>query len=274
MANRVWKHLFGAGLVASVDNFGVTGEKPSHPELLDHLAGRFIQDGWSVKKLIRAIVLSHAYQLDSAASDANVAADPANRLVWRHSPRRLDAEEIRDAMLTVAGKLDRSRPKGSPAMSLQVIELSNVSPLAKKLEEEGKNSLHRSVYLPLLRTLTPRALEVFDFAEQGMVTGSRDTTTVPTQALYLLNDPFVRQQSQLLAQLLLERKGDDDARLQFAYQLTMNRPASAKDLERARGYIADYETAAREEGTANPRLAAWASFCQAVLASAEFRYVR
>src|SRR5262249_7525825 len=100
MVNRVWRYLFGQGLVLSVDNFGVTGDAPSHPELLDYLAARFIEEGWSVKKLVRAIVLSRAYQLAAEAPAAHLAADPANRLVWRHSPRRLSAEEIRDAMLT------------------------------------------------------------------------------------------------------------------------------------------------------------------------------
>ena len=277
MANRVWQHLFGQGIVASVDNFGVTGEQPANPELLDHLATRLMKDGWSVKKLIRAVVLSRAYQLSSETVDANGAVDPANRLTWRHNPRRLDAEEIRDAMLSASGKLDRSRPNGSPAMDLKVIELSNTSPLAKKLEEDAKQSVRRSVYLPLVRLITPRALEVFDFAEQGLVVGNRDSTTVATQALYLLNDPFVRQQSQAVAQRALGVKdADEAARLQLAYRLTLCRPASAKEVERAQSYLIDYEAAARDgsKTPANARPAAWASFCQALLASAEFRYIK
>ena len=103
IVNRVWHHLFGQGIVSTVDNFGTTGDPPSNPELLDHLATRFIRDGWSVKRLVRALVLSRAYQLGSKATPKHLAADPANRLVWRHSPRRLDAEEIRDAMLAAAG---------------------------------------------------------------------------------------------------------------------------------------------------------------------------
>jgi hypothetical protein len=277
MANRVWQHLFGQGLVTSVDNFGVTGDAPSHPELLDYLAARFIEDGWSIKKLMRRLVLSRAYQLSAEASPAHVAVDPANSLVWRHSPRRLDAEEIRDAMLALAGKLDRLPPKNSAARSLKVMELTDKSPLAKSLNDEATRSRHRSIYLPLLRGLTPRALEVFDFAEQGMVTGSRFTTTVAPQALYLLNDPFVRQQAQALAQQLLGRSASDDAgRLDRAYRLAVGRPATAQEIERARSYIADYETAVRAERVAptDGRTAAWASFCQALLASAEFRYIR
>jgi hypothetical protein len=288
IVNRAWKHLFGQGIVASVDNFGVTGEKPSHPELLDHLATRFIDDGWSVKKLVRTLVLTRAYQLSSnlpsppgrAVGGEGIAdhhkIDPANRLIWRHSPRRLDAEEIRDAMLAVAGNLDCARPKGSAAMEMKVIELTNVSPEAKRIEKACDASMHRSIYLPLLRTLTPRSLEVFDFAEQGLVTGSRDSTTVATQALYLLNDPFVRQQAQSLAKRVQGQKELDDAsRITLAYRLALSRPATAKEIERAQVYLAEYERAARLEGaSADLRGAAWASFAQAILASAEFRYIK
>ncbi len=276
MVNRVWHHLFGQGIVASVDNFGVTGEKPSHPELLDHLAARFMKNGWSVKKLVRTLVLTHAYQLGSEVPVANLKTDPGNRLVWRHSPRRLSAEELRDAMLAASGKLELNRPDGSPAKDMKVIELTNVSAEAKRLEEAANQSVQRSIYLPLLRTLIPRALEIFDFAEQGMVTGSRDTTTVATQALYLLNDPFVRQQSRELAQRVLGRKEFDDAgRISLAYRLTLSRPATAKEIERATSFLTDYENAGSEEKSVqNPRAAAWTSFCQALLASAEFRYLR
>ncbi len=274
MANRVWKHLFGQGIVASVDNFGVTGEKPSHPELLDHLATRFVKDGWSVKKLVRTLVMSRAYKLGGDTTAAHLAADPGNRLLWRHSPRRLDAEEIRDAMLAVAGKLDRTRPKGSAAMDMKVIELTNVGPLAKKLDEEGKTSLKRSIYLPLLRTLTPRSLEVFDFAEQGLVVGSRDTTTVATQALYLLNDPFVRQQAQALANKLILHSVDEHGRIDLAYNFTLGRPATEKEVARAERYLKAYEADVRKEGVKDGYTVAWASFSQALLASAEFRYLR
>jgi hypothetical protein len=330
MVNRVWKHLFGEGLVRSVDNFGTTGDLPSHPELLDHLAARFVNDGWSVKRLVRAVVLSRAYRLGSEGSAANLAVDPADRLVWRHRPRRLDAEEIRDATLAASGKLDLSRPSASPASDLKVMELPNNGPLARKIGEAARSSLHRSVYLPLLRGITPISLEVFDFAEQGMVTGSRDTTTVATQALYLLNDPFVRRQSLNLADRLLHQTDlDDPARVDLAYRLTLGRSATPVEVARANGYLADYESAAHEviastpppsarpapvvvaandDATAggttsdakkppppvnpdeviqveepvkeelitapDPKAAAWASFCQALLGSAEFRYVR
>ncbi len=322
MANRIWQHLLGQGLVLSVDNFGVTGDSPSHPELLDHLAGRFIRDGWSVKKLVRAIVLTRTYQLGSETPSEHLASDPANRLVWRHSPRRLDAEEIRDATLAAAGTLNVSRPEASLAKDFKVIELRNNGAEAQRLMNGSLSSTHRSVYLPLVRNITPTSLDVFDFATQGMVTGSRDTTTVATQALYLLNDPFVRRQSQAIAaRVFSQGDRDDAARVSMAYQLVLNRAATDAEIDRATTYLADYASAAREElkpqlaqaarkpgkkaaarpetatnatvvttdtdpatssaDSANedivatdPQHAAWISFCQALLGTAEFRFVR
>ncbi|HMF20496.1 MAG TPA: DUF1553 domain-containing protein, partial [Gemmataceae bacterium] len=181
--------------------------------------------------------------------------------------------EIRDAMLAVSGNLDRARPKGSAAMNMKVTELTNNGAEAKRILQVADTSTHRSVYLPLVRTLVPRSLEVFDFAEQGMVTGNRDTTTVPTQALYLLNDPFVQKQAQALAKRVLAPAAlDDAARIHLAYRLLLARTATAKECERAQHYLGEYEAAAEKES--NPRLAAWASFCQAILASAEFRYIK
>ena len=247
MANRIWQHLFGQGLVKSVDNFGLTGDVPSHPELLNYLAERFVRDGWSVKKLVRQIVLTRAYRLSSEVSLANSAVDPANRLIWRHSPRRLDAEEIRDATLAAAGTLDLRRPEASPVKDLKVMELPNNGPLARRLGEQAIASTHRSVYLPMLRGLIPTSLEVFDFAEQGMVTGSRDTTTVATQALYLLNDPFVRRQSLALAERLLKQTAADDAgRVDCAYRLTVGRRAAPGEIARASNYLAQYTLALRD----------------------------
>jgi hypothetical protein len=306
----------------------VTGDVPSHPELLDYLASRFVGDGWSVKQLVRRIVLSRTYRLGSEVSESNFAVDPENRLVWRHNPRRLDAEEIRDATLAAAGKLDPGRPEASPAKDLKVMELPNNGPLARQLGEKARASAHRSIYLPLLRGLTPTSLEVFDFAEQGMVTGSRDTTTVATQALYLLNDPFVRRQSLALAERLLAKSGTDDAgHVDWAYRLTVGRHATQTEIVRAKDYLAQYESALRDESATAPavvprptrsvevastdaqgaaektpktpvppqnpdevvpveepvkdeiiqaadsRTAAWASFCQALLGSGEFRYI-
>jgi len=246
MVNRVWRHLFGRGIVLSVDNFGTTGDVPSHPELLDHLAGRFIADGYSVKKLVRAIVLSRAYQLSAASTPAHLTADPANRYVWRHAPRRLEAEEIRDATLAAAGSLELARPYASPAKDYQVVELANNGNLAKELISAAQASVHRSVYLPLLRDVTPISLEVFDFAQQGLVTGNRDVTTVASQALYSLNDPFVRREAAAMAKrLLAESSYDDDARIALAYRTALGRAPTPAETARTRGFLADYESELR-----------------------------
>lgn len=325
IANRVWQHLFGKALVQSVDNFGTTGDTPSHPELLDHLAGRFVRDGWSIKKLIRTLVLTRAYQLSATATEEHLRKDPANRLVWRHSPRRLTSEELRDATLHIAGTLDQNPSAGSPIQSLAVIELRNNGPEARKIVDQGRASTHRSIYLPLLRGLVPTSLEVFDFADQGLVVGNRDTTTVPQQALYLLNDPFVRKQALALAEHTLKAPDVDDlARVERLYRLALGRLPTTSEASRAVGYLADYEgataalvaakvavsepdqqvaAASKPDGAADgngqaavidpdqadqsdapikeevvsisdARTAAWTSLCQALIASAEFRYLK
>jgi mono/diheme cytochrome c family protein len=253
-ANRVWQHLFGRGIVKTVDNFGVTGDTPSHPELLDHLTARFINDGWSIKKLVRNVVLTRAYQLGSEAAPDHLAADPSNRLVWRHSPRRLSTEEIRDATLAAAGTLDANRPAGSPAQALKMIEMRDNGPEAGAIRAKADGSTHRSIYLPLLRGVIPQSLEAFDPADSTLVSGNRETTTVPAQSLYLLNSPFVRKQSLALAERLLsEKAAADSARIQNAYRLLLGRKAAEKELERALAFLADYESSHRSLAVTGPK---------------------
>ncbi|HEY7157350.1 MAG TPA: PSD1 and planctomycete cytochrome C domain-containing protein [Gemmataceae bacterium] len=254
--NRMWMHLFGRGLVNSPDNFGALGEKPSHPELLDYLAGKFIANGWSRKQLLRSLVLSRAYQLSSAANTKGDKVDPDNVLHWRMSPRRLEAEAIRDAILVVSGKLDRTPPQGS---------LAQATAKGKKQNYTLKESNVRSVYLGMVRGAPlPEALSLFDVASPNLVVAQREVTTVPAQSLFLMNSPWVVEQSRHFAQRLLTDAALDDAgRVDRAYRLALARPAA--DAERARA-LAYVQRLGGEEK-------AWASFCQALLASAEFRYV-
>jgi hypothetical protein len=255
--NRIWLHLFGQGLVKSPDNFGSLGEKPSHPELLDHLAQSFIDNGWSTKKLIRTIVLSHAYQLSSGHSAANYERDPGNVFIWRMNARRLEAEPIRDAILAVSGKLDRTAPKGS---------LTSAAGNAKRPNYTGKDANVRSVYLGIVRgSPLPEILALFDVASPNLVVAQREVTTVPTQSLYLMNSPWVVEQAKVFAQRVLTDKGLDDAgRVDLAYRLALARPASDGEKAKALTYL-------QQAGTGEK---AWAGFCQALFASAEFRYVQ
>ncbi len=271
--NRIWLHLFGAGLVRTADNFGATGEKPSHPELLDTLAVQFEKDGWSVKKMVRSLVLSHTYQLGSAHDSFANETDPDNRLLWRASQRRLDAEAIRDAMLAASGQLDATPPNGSVVASV------GDGYIGKQIRPEifsNYTGKRRSVYLPVVRDFVPDVLEVFDFAEPSLVVASRDTTNVPSQALFMMNNDFVREQANAMAKRILSTKADHPTRLNYAYHLALGRPSTAAERARADQYL-NHELQAlialkKGDKDAAAQLA-WSTFCQALFASAEFRYL-
>jgi mono/diheme cytochrome c family protein len=242
--NRIWENLFGQGLVSTVDNFGIKGDVPSNPQLLDYLAAEYIREGWSTKHLIRNIVLSHAYRLGSAYPDRYKDIDPANHLIWRHSPRRLEAEEVRDSLLASSGKLELL-PAGaplpeSPAAKLKMIELADNGKELQQINAGADTSTVRSVYLPALRGITPRALAAFDPVSQTLVTGQRDTTVVPTQALFLLNSSFVRVQSQNLAQKLLTGTSKPDRQIEEAYVRVLDREPSKQEITRDKQFLAEY----------------------------------
>lgn len=245
--NRIWHHLFGRGIVPTVDNFGINGDHPSHPELLDHLANQFIADGWSVKKLVRLIVLSRSYQLSSETIQTHWHQDPDNVLIWHHATRRLDAEQFRDAVLAASGALDSVRPQGAYTRKLKMIELRDNGPEARSIREAADTSRHRSVYLPLLRGVTPRAIEVFDPVDQTLVTGSRDITTVPAQALFLLNSGFIRSQALTTAQVVLvDATASDAERIRTLYLRILGRAPTVIETTRSRTFLAEYAAAYRE----------------------------
>ncbi|MEO8493879.1 MAG: PSD1 and planctomycete cytochrome C domain-containing protein [Planctomycetota bacterium] len=262
MANRVWHYLFGAGLVRTTDNFGVTGESPSHPELLDYLAIRLVENGWSVKKLVREIVLTRTYRESSAYREAAFQVDPDNRLLWRASKRRLDAEAIRDAMLVASGELDVARPVGSLVGRVIGDRPISLIGLDTKIPADLDDATHRSVYLPVLRDRLPDVLDLFDFAEPSLVTGTRDTTNVPVQALYLMNSPFVQARATALAERIMATVENDQARVQLAFTLCFNREPDAEELQIANEFLGDGSTSDK------PMLI---SYCHALLSAAEFR---
>jgi cytochrome c553 len=272
MVNRVWQHLFGQGLVSTVDNFGALGEEPSDPALLDTLAVRFMnEDKWSVKKLIRSIVLSRVYRLSSTHDAADYAIDAPNRFLWRMEPRRLDAEEIRDAMLAASGALDLKRPEGSPALELD----NGIVRGGKGLQEVRKPTNHRSVYLPILRGSVPEMLQTFDAPDPNLIVGQRDVTTVAPQALFMMNNPFVIEQANQLARRVLgPQKLSADARIDSAYRITLGRAAAEREKAEINRYLDSYRKSVQSANPkGNPELAAWASLCQTLFASGEFRYL-
>jgi hypothetical protein len=187
------------------------------------------------------IVLSRAYQLGGEVPAGYRDIDPANRLIWRHAPRRLDAEEIRDAMIASSGRLQTMPPDGSAAKALRMVEMRDNGAEAKQIQEAADRALYRSVYLPLLRGVTPKSLEAFDPVSQTLVTGQRETTTVPTQALYLLNSTFVRQQALAFAEKAVANDNRPDTeRVTEVYQVTLGRPPTASETTRALEFLGHY----------------------------------
>ena len=265
IVNRVWLHLFGRGLVPTPDNFGAAGQRPTHPELLDTLAVDFMADGWSIKRLIRRIVLSRAYGLDSSHDPHNFEADPDNALVWRMSKRRLDAEALRDALLFVGGRLAPEPPVGSA-----VARTGEGLTFFLRVTGLDASDLHRSVYLPVVRDGLLESLALFDFADPSIVTGERATTTGPAQALYFMNSTLVSRQAEALAERVRAYEGEDTQRVDRAYRLALARSPTAGERERALAFLRDF--APRAGGT-DPARAAWSALCQAIFASAEFRYL-
>lgn len=266
--NRIWLHLFGEGLVRTPDEFGIYGDKPTHPELLDHLASRFVNNAWSIKRMIRSIVLSRTYQLSSEADAKLVAKDPANRLLARHNRRRLDAESLRDSILATSGELLVQPKDGSDIRFYDV--------LVNTQGNLHKPSNHRSIYLCMMRNSPPPELAAFDLPDALRVQGKRAETVLPTHALYLLNNPFVVEKAEAFAGDLLAETGLDDAgRVEESYRHILMRKPAKRELQRAidlvQGVEADLSSSASE--SKNRPVKVWASLVQALFLTSEFRYV-
>jgi hypothetical protein len=251
MVNRLWQQHFGRGLVGTPNDFGSLGDKPSHPELLDWLADRFVKDGWSVKKLHRLMLTSQTYRQSATAPAPEIALkkDAENRLLWRMPTRRLAAEQIRDAILAVTGKLDLKA--GGPSVDAK--------------------EARRSVYTKVLRNTRDPLLDVFDPPETFTSTAQRNVTTTPTQALLMLNSPFMQQQAQAFAARLVKQARSDADRIDSAFTLAFGRAPSATQRELAQSFITEQ---ARRLGTgAAVQQAALAELCLVLLNANEFLYV-
>ncbi len=334
MVNRIWKSLVGTGIVRSMQNFGVTGQAPSHPDLLDHLAVTFIESGWSVKTVIREIVNSRSYRIGTTYSTSSHTEDPENALLWRANQRRLDAEVLRDSMLAMSGELDLNRPRGSEVAKAGYTRIRGgmvgdprqmgremFAAMRSKQESgpgqpggrprfrqqknyeggrengaaggmgyRGRNArglnpemsqavmrkmthqldmedaTFRSVYLPIVRGEEPRALAVFDFADSSAIIGQRESSHTADQALYMLNNPFVIQQSRGMAKRINRACTDEKDQVTMAFNLAYSRSPSSDELLETEKFLADFSnSSAADEGLA--------VVCQSLFASAEFRFV-
>jgi hypothetical protein len=270
MANRVWQGHFGEGLVRTPNDFGTRGLPPTHPELLDWLATRFVADGWSVKALHRRILLSAAYRMASADDSRPALADPENKLLWRFNRRRLDAEEVRDAMLAVSGGLDRTPGGPHPFPPEHTWRYTQHLPFIKVYDTN-----RRSVYLMQQRIKKHPFLEVFDGADPNATTARRPLSLTPLQALFLMNSPFAHAQAGRFAERVLRCDGPTARRIDLAYRLALGRPASSEEVDAGEEFLR--RCAERLSGTGVPpggrERAAWASYLRVMFSSNEFAFV-
>jgi hypothetical protein len=237
MANRVWAQLFSKGLVSTVDNFGISGEKPVHPELLDHLAIRFVQEGWSMKKLIRAIMLSHVYRQSSEGTLNAREIDPDNETLWRVPPRRVPMETLRDSLLQIRGELKLERPAGIP-----IAGNGGKGNTARTRSLLTLDDPYRTIYLPVLRDLLPDAYSTWDFPNPSQIQGQRSVTTVAPQALFLMNDDFVLRTADALAAQVL-KVPDDVQRLSQLYRILFARDPQAEEVDDAKAMLESLDAA-------------------------------
>ena len=272
MVNRIWRWHFGTGLVATPDNFGRLGETPSHPELLDWLARRFVEGGWSIKSMHRMILLSNTWQMSSRHNPKATEIDPENRLLWRVDVRRLEAEELRDAVLAVSGQLDRT----AGGSILNTANYTHVFDHTSK-DRTTYDTLRRSVYLPVIRNNLYDIFQIFDYSDADVINGDRPSSTVAPQALFILNSDLMASSSSVLATTLLESPADDDrTRINALYERVLGRPASAAEVARAETGLNRFLTAFtdHEPDGAKRRHAAWSTLCHVLLASNEFISLR
>ncbi len=271
IVNRVWQYHFGQGLVATPNDFGTRGQPPTHPQLLDWLAASLMHDGWSLKQLHRTIMLSHVYQQSSRANADAVVADPENHWLARFSRSRLDAESIRDALLFVSEQLDTGLGGPHPFPAFLQTRYSQHNPFRGTYPTN-----RRSVYLMTRRLAQHEFLSLFDGADTNSSTARRATSTVPTQALYMLNDPLVHELSAVFAAGLLRRPGSDDERIQWAFATALGRPPGENELADAREMVAAYQTRLAEvgiESDSERAVQSWAAFARTLFASNEFIYI-
>ncbi|MEW4569091.1 PSD1 and planctomycete cytochrome C domain-containing protein [Tautonia sp. JC769] len=270
LVNRVWQHHFGEGIVRTANDFGTRGDPPTHPELLDWLASRFLDQGWSIKALHREIVLSASYRMASIADPRSAERDPENRLLWTFNRRRLDAEEIRDAVLRISGALDPSPGGPHPFPPVWEWRYSQHKPFV-----DDYPSPRRSVYLMQQRIRLQPLLAIFDAADTNTSTDRRKTSTTPQQALFSMNDAFMHEQAARLADRLSAEVPDPASRIDRAFRLALGRPPREAEVLEAQAYLDAIDLALRDAGIADDRRpsAAWSSYLRVLLSSNAFLFI-
>jgi hypothetical protein len=270
MVNRIWQHHFGKGIVQTPNDFGKQGRAPTHPELLDHLAARFVESGWSIKAMHKLMLLSHAWQTASLDTPSGLKADPTNELFWKYDRRRLDAEEIRDTLLFVSGDLDETRGGAHPFPAAHTWNWSQHKPFTADYPTR-----QRSIYLMQQRLKKNRYLALFDGADPSSSTGVRLPSTTPLQALFLMNDPLAHGAAEKFADRVLAAASDDAGRLHNAFRIALVREPTSEEVAECRAFLTQYRERLAALKTAPPQLdkATWSAFARAFLSGNELIYI-
>ena len=272
MVNRIWRWHFGKGLVETVDNFGLQGTPPTHPELLDWLAVEFIESGWSIKSMHRLIMSSDAYQRSSSFDAKNAEIDAENRFYWRRDVRRLEAETIRDAMLAVSWSLDRTI--GGNLMTTKNREyLFNHTSKDKSTYQSIRR---RSIYVPVIRNHLYDVFQLFDYTDASVLNGNRDTSTIAPQALFLMNSELIADLTKAMAKRALTLESTRQSRINRLFLESFGREATAAESHQASEFLARFEDlmTQRAEPPEDLTTQAWQALCQSIISSSEFIYVR
>ncbi|GAA5504962.1 DUF1553 domain-containing protein [Novipirellula caenicola] len=270
MVNRLWRGHFGTGLVKTVDNFGLKGSPPTHPELLDWLATKFIDEGWSIKAMHRLIMTSETYQRSSDFDARNADADPSNQWYWRYNLRRLEAEAIRDGLLAVSGKLDRTTGGN-------IMQYKNREYVFNHTSQDNSkyDSTRRSIYVPVIRNHLYDMFQLFDYSDASVLTGDRNTSTIAPQALFLMNSDLVAELTLSFADRLLKTQPDVQQRIHRLYLETFGRTATAAESSDAANFLNQFRALQQDSsGDTDPERLAWQALCQAIVSSSEFVYLR
>lgn len=266
MVNRLWQHHFGEGLVRSASNFGLRGDLPTHPELLDYLAKNFIEHDWSQKAMHRRMVLSSIYRMTSEASADGELADPDNRLLWRHNRKRLEVEPLRDSLLAVADEMDTQI--GGKAQPIYGDKFED-SKESKTIHDAAR----RTIYLPINRAALEEFFATFDYVDSAVSLEKRPVTTVPHQALFLMNHRLALHAGWRLAKRLEQFNSDDNERLKFAYAICYTREPSSAELSAAHDFLREQRAELASQTGADQSLEAWIKLCRSLLVTNEFLYV-